>query len=101
MRKVLLFFSILLFMKISAQRIVIVDSLSGKPLPKALIQWNNGKTYTKLDGSFVYKKKYGQIQISYHGYKTRNLIPRQDTIRLAYSGEMLSEIIIHTKKKSK
>ncbi len=101
MRTTLSIFTLLLSMGISAQRIVIVDSLSGKPLSRVLIQWKKGKTYTGSDGVFVYKRKYGQLQISCEGYQTKNLIPQQDTVYLIPFEAFLPEITIYTKQKIK
>ena len=87
---------------ISAQKIVIADSLSGEPLPYASIYLKDTVIYSSPEGTFFYRKKYGKIFIIYDGYKSKKIIPEKDTILLSPLGETLPDIIVtyHKPKKT-
>ena len=82
-----------------AQRITIVDSLSGKSVPYVRIEWETDFTYTNPDGSFLYKKNYGKIRIKHIGYKEKIILPVKDTILLIPDSITLPGITVTYKKK--
>lgn len=97
--KKILFILILLNLKVQAQttHAVVCDSVSKQPLPSASIKVKGTRlgTITNVDGRFSMAVKQGVLQISYIGYKTKeiavNALP--DTVFLAESN-LLNEVIV-------
>ncbi len=101
------FFTILLFsISIFSQtKIVLLDSVTKKPLSNATIKSQKGiGFYTNKKGVFhVRKNKTKQITISYLGYfkKKVNICSIKDTVFLIPKTDVLDELIIKGKKKEK
>ena len=100
-KRLLSYIVILINTEISAQKIVIADSLSGEPLPFAKIQWHSGTIYPDANGSFIYKKNYGKITVSDYGYREKTLIPEKDTIFLSPADNLLPDVILTYHKNAK
>ena len=101
MKKLFLPIAVMLFVRLSAQKIVVVDSLNRFPVAYATVLWKSGITYTNRDGTFMYDRQYGPVTVSCAGYRSKTLIPSTDTVFLAPRGEQLPEITVDYHKKIK
>src|SRR5674476_187277 len=85
-------------------KIILIDSLSGKPISYATVCFLEEKsgTYTNENGIFYPTKLGQQMQISHIGYYPRklNLLVRKDTIKLQPLTYILKEITIKPNEKN-
>lgn len=79
-------------------KVIIVDSLSNKPISYAIVYNSIDKTgnYSNEDGSFYINKLNQSFLISHIGYhsKTFNLSIKKDTVKLEPITYLLNEIIV-------
>ena len=107
MKYIILFFSLFIIQKSTAQNYV-KDSINKQPVSFATIDFGNGYgTFADEDGKFIYNSKiYKNIDtliISALGYQKKKIATNKltDTIQLTQESSMLEEVIVTTKPKGK